>query len=429
LSGLEAKRRDIRTDILEAREMRYKRIQDHFKTSESIPVILKTNTPGKFKKTNLTRLHLKIIHKLITEVYQPQSYAYEETADGLYYLYTFNEPSITLKKKMMYIENNHPIGRFIDLDVYTKEGPMNRREMNEPNRKCFLCDRDAHVCSRAKRHAQKALHQFIEEETIKYLTETLKNETVNALEKELYLDPKFGLVTPRSKGCHEDMDYETFKASIEALKPYFIKFLQVGLNTDKAEHILRPIGLDAEKVMLKATHDINTHKGIIFLFGIILPFYLEGLLKAQSFKETMQKIKAFASNLTKHDFDQINHKEHLSHGEKVYQTYGIKGIRGEISEGFPSIFAWYKKYFYNDYQKLCAIMARLDDTTIIKRKNLGTLKTVKHEMQALLEEKPWRQDYYDALSKRYLKDGISPGGAADLLAVTYFFEATDYLFE
>lgn len=428
MNGLNQKTNDISSSILNARDARYEKITDHFKTSESLVVILKSNTPGKQKQTILSKLHLKIIHQVILQVHTPQSNEYHESFDGNYYLYTFNEPSQPLKKKMMYLENTHPIGRFVDIDVYTKEGPISRRDLKAPSRKCFLCHHDAHYCSRSKKHSLKRLNQYIENTTLDYLIQTLTNEVTRALHKELYLHPKFGLVTAKSNGAHTDMTKDHFEASIEALTPYFKAFLTAGTKLDQSKDRLRAIGLEAEVAMFEATQGVNTHKGIIFLFGIILPFYLEGLLNGNTLNETITQIKSFALALTKHDFDNIVNKPFMSHGEHIYLTYGIKGIRGEISEGFPSLFSWYKKYPYNDYQKLCAIMARLDDTTIIKRKNLGTLRQVKLEMQALLEERPWRQDYYETLSKQYLNNNISPGGAADLLSVCFFFEATDYLF-
>ncbi len=427
LNTLNAPKKDINQAILEAREQRYQRIQNHLDTAESVPVILKSITPGKHKQIPMSRIHVKLIHHLIMKVFKPLSASYEQSLDGDYYMYTYKTSPQKIKKRMVFIEKHHPLGRFIDIDVYTKTKAVSRTDLGLSPRKCILCDKPAHVCARSKNHSQKALLEHMHQKTKETVIKAIKKEALKALRRELYLHPKFGLVSRKSSGIHT-MDYTHFLASIEALDPYFQQYLEVDIDQPESLKQLRSIGINAEKAMLEATGGHNTHKGIIFIFGLILPYYLKHILHQNSFTVMLEDIKKAAQQLTKHDFENLNNKTELSHGEKVYLTYGIKGIRGEVSEGFPSIMGWYKKYPYNDYQKLCAIMSRLDDTTIIKRKNLGTLKTIKQEMQALLEERTWIQNYYETLSEQYLKNNISPGGAADLLAVTFFFEATDYLF-
>ncbi len=56
------------------------------------------------------------------------------------------------------IEDNHPLGRLMDMDVITPEGPLSR----EKERQCLLCGRPARYCMRAGTHTTEELISKIE---------------------------------------------------------------------------------------------------------------------------------------------------------------------------------------------------------------------------------------------------------------------------
>ncbi|MFW6319156.1 MAG: triphosphoribosyl-dephospho-CoA synthase, partial [Bacillota bacterium] len=228
-------------------------------------------------------------------------------------------------------------------------------------------------------------------------------------------------------GAHTDMNYTHFLKSITALTPYMKEFVEMGFNIEAHLESIRHIGKEAEASMYQATGNINTHKGAIFIFGAFLPFFTASIMHNRPLTEAISAMQVFIDHLTKDDFQNLTKKEALTPGEIIYQKYGIQGIRDEVKQGFKSIMNWYPNPDYTDYQKLCAIMARVDDTTIIKRHTYKTLRDVKTEMHALLNEHPFNMDYYTALSDQYKKKGISPGGSADLLSLVFFLDKTRYL--
>lgn len=65
------------------------------------------------------------------------------------------------------IEDTHPLGRLMDLDVIVlEEGnpvPMSRQTLGFPERKCLLCDRPARECMRARTHPPVELLRRIDE--------------------------------------------------------------------------------------------------------------------------------------------------------------------------------------------------------------------------------------------------------------------------
>ncbi len=97
--------------------------------------------------------------------------------------------------------------------------------------------------------------------------------TNQAMLYELCTTPSFGLVSPYSKGAHQDMDYFTFIDSISVLNKYMFQFAQLGYQ-DKAIGDLDfeaiEIGLACEKEMFQKTKGINTHKGLIFVLGTLV---------------------------------------------------------------------------------------------------------------------------------------------------------------
>ncbi|SJN56432.1 Apo-citrate lyase phosphoribosyl-dephospho-CoA transferase [Vibrio ruber DSM 16370] len=69
-----------------------------------------------------------------------------------------------LKKQMMHIEKTHPTGRLMDLDVIDKQGKsISRKAYQIGRRKCLLCEEDAVICARSRRHPLQALLAKIEE--------------------------------------------------------------------------------------------------------------------------------------------------------------------------------------------------------------------------------------------------------------------------
>ena len=63
---------------------------------------------------------------------------------------------LDIKKACCEIENEHPYGRLMDLDVLEPVGdtvvPVSRDRVGESPRRCLLCDRPARECMRARSH-------------------------------------------------------------------------------------------------------------------------------------------------------------------------------------------------------------------------------------------------------------------------------------
>ncbi len=68
------------------------------------------------------------------------------------------------------LEERHPLGRLMDIDVIGEDGtPFGRGAMRRAPRKCIICDNDARVCMRAATHTPLAIDNRINQMVDEYL--------------------------------------------------------------------------------------------------------------------------------------------------------------------------------------------------------------------------------------------------------------------
>ena len=125
------------------------------------------------------------------------------------------------------------------------------------------------------------------------------------------------------------------------------------------------------------------------------------------------------------DFEEDTHK---SFGKELFAKQKIKGIRGQAAAGYPDVkpaFRYLKdclakgeSFDEAGAKTLCLLMSELEDTNIIKRSDIETLKSVQRKAKELLKENDVQQSF-ELLNKEFISRNISPGGCADLLAVCF----------
>ncbi len=243
-----------------------------------------------------------------------------------------------------------------------------------------------------------------------------------ALRMELDLTPKPGLIDARDSGAHKDMDYGTMVRSIEALRPYFIKLALLGHNGGfpAVEEVIA-LGLEAEKSMFNATGGINTHKGALFSLGLMTvaachDIYIHNSITASGLRENIKRL----AEQFPYDSD--------SHGYKVRSAYGLKGALDMARDGYEDMFSVWRPFLHERlggddalHRTLLKIMTTLDDTNICHRRGPEGLAEAKAEAGRLLED--FSMDGLAAMNELFIKENLSPGGAADMLALTLFAEA------
>lgn len=75
-----------------------------------------------------------------------------------------NAPAMAVKKLAVDLEENHPLGRLFDVDVYDERGmALSRQVLGVPSRRCLICEEDAKVCGRSRTHSVDELQQRVYE--------------------------------------------------------------------------------------------------------------------------------------------------------------------------------------------------------------------------------------------------------------------------
>ena len=222
----------------------------------------------------------------------------------------------------------------------------------------------------------------------------LAEAAVTALRQELDTTPKPGLVDKEGNGAHRDMDYALMIRSIEALRPWFVRI--AAHDGD-----LVSLGLEAEAAMLAATNNVNTHKGALFCLGLVLSATgKEGIPVRERIVEIALGIPETGRS-----------KERGS----------VKGALAMAREGYKELFdKWLPELRTNGpLPTLMLIMASLDDTNILHRGGSEALAYVKARATEIYENGRIGIENEIRECGRERKDrNLSPGGAADMLALT-----------
>jgi len=363
-------------------------------------------------------------------------------AAGDFYLVPFSmdQNSLTeIKQICEDFEESHPLGRFVDVDLNDLYG---NTVSSGKSKLCFFCrEKPAIECRRENAHDFDELRKYMFSEMTEYngkqreerITKKLAFLAKHAILAEISLTPKPGLVDQFSSGSHSDMNYKTFLDSTKAISQWFGKLVLEGFafrddDLTKALPRLRNIGLQMESAMFEATGNVNTQKGIVFFMGLSL-FACGKLFSKNDYfqeKEFRSIIKGICKDMVKNE---MGNPSGESHGEKIFLKYGFSGARGEAESGFAMVFNFglpqlFQARGFNDEaltKCFLAIAANNDDTNILFRSNPEVLNGFKNLCRIALDD--FNPTNYDALIDVCKQENISPGGSADLLAVTIFVKS------
>jgi len=251
-----------------------------------------------------------------------------------------------------------------------------------------------------------------------------------ALMEEVSATPKPGLVDRRNSGAHSDMDCNTFAASALALRPHFEAFARTGERLRHASEpellaALRPMGLAAEADMYQATNGVNTHKGAVFSLGLLCA--AAGWRTAQGLDLQPTSVCGTVAAMTAGLSAELAGAGDGTAGARMFRLHGVLGARGEAESGFasarahglPILKAGLKRG--DDRNTACvralmALMGAVTDTNVLNRHDMEAALWLRAEARRVLGR--FSLEAVAALDDALIARNISPGGCADLLAVT-----------
>lgn len=465
------------TQVLEAREERVRKQQELLKTYHCPLVCFTMNIAGPVKTTPLITCAFQVGLDALHNRLSPKHIRFHSTeiaVTGCLAMYAVDIEAIALKKICTEIEDSIPLGRLFDMDVLDTNGSkLERHLVGGKNRNCIVCGAPGRVCAARRLHTvpeiQTATLAIIQEHfAINKQPEcTPSNNTcffehiaalaVQSLIDEAMTTPKPGLVDMRNNGSHQDMNLYTFLCSARALKPYFLECLKIGQNTRHMAPAdtfpqLREAGLKAEQAMYAVTEGVNTHKGAIYSLGILCGALGRLWTPENPITEVATMMKQCAEMVSPHveaDFTALSTSHSaitdsmaipveskaiptLSAGQRLYLKEGITGIRGEATAGFPSVMRLSLPAYKNALQTglnhndagiiaLLHLIANVNDTNLYHRGGRDGAAYAANAARTLLDaNKLPSYVQLEALDDAFIARNLSPGGCADLLAVTYF---------
>lgn len=161
-------------EMLEARESRYKKQKELIREGKGTLVCLMLNVPGPVKVTALTDWAFEQGKERITcrlkesgIIIKEEETDYKKTGYELYMI--VDADAVFVKKQLVSIEEENKLGRLFDIDVISVDGDkISRMDICMPPRKCLLCGKTGHGCSRNRTHSIEDMtahiNQIIKEE-------------------------------------------------------------------------------------------------------------------------------------------------------------------------------------------------------------------------------------------------------------------------
>ena len=270
--------------------------------------------------------------------------------------------------------------------------------------------------------------------TMKSLLEPMNSSRISTLEslascliqgarRELHMTPKPGLVDRRNCGSHHDLTLALMEASI-AIVAEFLQETVRSLIAGEPFECQKQLGIVAEQ-RLYCELGTNTHKGFIFLSGMLL------IARWHANSDNDAQIRDALAQLAVRFFRSAPIV--ASNGQRVRELYQTQGIIGETALGMPSLFDVALPAFrtamarYGDSEIASfVVMARLmqcvEDTTTLHRAGplgLHRLRKDGRRLERLIASGGDHLAYLEALDRDYIRMNMTMGGVADMIGMAF----------
>ena len=202
--------------------------------------------------------------------------------------------------------------------------------------------------------------------------------------------------------------------------------------------------------MFTTTKGVNTHKGALFSLGLAVVG--GAYLMHRKGKVEANELQQFVMEMARQFPDSKG-----THGSEVTEKYHIDGVLAIARKGYPDLFDKWLPFLIKEelrmkneelansvgslsnesssfvlHATLLYIMSMLDDTNVYYRRGEEGARMVKEEAGRLLNqacgmknEESFSANYsqqtnssLEKMNKRFIAENISPGGSADMLALT-----------
>ena len=161
-------------DMLASRDRRSEWQRLHFKDNPATTLMVATVVaPGEYKLTPDTEVVAKAMEEVLIREFRPYIIASKHYSfvSGHEVWLKLSCTESEAKRMAVKIEDTYILGRLFDIDVIRPDmQPLSRREIGKNPRKCLLCDNEARLCMRLRKHDKEEISTFITDLIERYVS-------------------------------------------------------------------------------------------------------------------------------------------------------------------------------------------------------------------------------------------------------------------
>lgn len=253
--------------------------------------------------------------------------------------------------------------------------------------------------------------------------EPLASALAQGASMELYLTPKPGLVDLADNGSHPDLSVPVMEQSIGIVADY-LDAIVVSLQADEPFACQKALAIHAERRLYDEL-GTNTHKGYIFLSGMLLIAHRHaGASDEVSVRKSLSAISEAFFNTS---------GQQNTNGERVRRRFNTGGIVREAIDGYPSLFEEALPAFRQalarhgcsmtaSFAMMARLMQTVDDTTTLHRAGPDGLEQVRRDgfmLEKTIADGGDFIAFLQELNRHYKQLNITIGGVADMLGIAF----------
>lgn len=239
----------------------------------------------------------------------------------------------------------------------------------------------------------------------------------------LYLTPKPGLVDLADCGSHPDLSLGKMERSLHIVADYLAELIR---SLAEGERFLchAIIGRRAEEAMFEEL-GTNTHKGYIFLSGLLL------ISRWHAGSDDESLLHGAVQSTAGHYFSTLG--EDATNGRSARLRYGAGGVVREALSGLPALFSCGVPAYLDAIERtgcfttasfatLSRLMQTVEDTTTLHRGGTMGLARIRRDGQTLeriIGDRGDHLSFLAELNRKYARINLTMGGVADMLSLTY----------
>ena len=238
---------------------------------------------------------------------------------------------------------------------------------------------------------------------------------------ELRLTPKPGLVDLVDNGSHPDLSVPLMERSIGIVALYLGEIVSSLLAGEPFVR-QKEIALRAER-RLFAELGTNTHKGYVFLAGMLL------IARHRAGSSDERAVRNALAAVSQAFFNAAEERD--THGGRARRQFKTGGIVREAVDAYPSLFEGALPVFRQStrqractatasFAMLAKLMQTVDDTTTLHRGGIAGQERVRRDgrtLERIIAEGGDHAAFLMRLNDDYKRLDLTLGGVADMLGI------------